>query len=326
MRVFHANAAGLYAPDAPRRRAEQEHIAGKALDGEVFVECADDRLVRLRQNKILGAVGNGAAGRDGCETSSPSSTDDAVHTISVEVRATAAALCADALREHVDDRIEISPGQIAVTVRAANQLEEILFAPLFGRRHRNDLLREHVERLHRDDQPIELARANRPHQRGTFDQLIASRRKDPPFRLRGVLNLMPGPADALQGDRDGSRRPDLADEIDGSDIDAKFERSGGDNRLQLAAFQPFFRHEPKLAGKTSMVREHGVLAKTVAEMMRHSFGEAARVHEHQRRPVFLDERWSAGRKSPATSRWTRQVRAHRSGPRPRDPSRGDGRD
>ena len=100
---------------------------------------------------------------------------------------------------------------------------------------------------------------------------------------------MPGPADALQGYRDGSWRPNLTDEIDGSDIDAKLERSSGDNRLQLAAFQPFFSHEPKLAGKTSMVREHGVLAETVAEMMRHSFGETARVHEHQRRPVFLDE-------------------------------------
>ena len=40
---------GFHAPDAPRRGAQQEDIAGHAFDGEIFVERADRRCLRARR-------------------------------------------------------------------------------------------------------------------------------------------------------------------------------------------------------------------------------------------------------------------------------------
>ncbi len=37
------------------------------------------------------------------------------------------------------------------------------------------------------------------------------------------------------------------------------------------------------------MRCHRVCAEQFAEMMRHAFGHSARVHEHQRGPVCLDQ-------------------------------------
>ena len=41
VRIFHANLALTDVADAPGVRAQQKHVAGEALDGEVFVDGAD---------------------------------------------------------------------------------------------------------------------------------------------------------------------------------------------------------------------------------------------------------------------------------------------
>ena len=128
----------------------------------------------------------------------------------------------------------------AIAIGAANEREQIVFLPVLGGGHGDDLLRQHVERRRRDQQAIELALRDRAHQRRAFDQLVARGREDPALRLGRVLDLMSRPADALQRDGDRSRRADLADEIDGADVDAELERRGGDDRLQLAGFEPLF--------------------------------------------------------------------------------------
>ena len=46
---------------------------------------------------------------------------------------------------------------------------------------------------------------------------------------------MVGATDALQERRDGARRAQLTDQIDGADVDAQLQRSGGDDGFQLAA-------------------------------------------------------------------------------------------
>ena len=64
VRVLDAHDARLDAPDPPRRRAEQEDVAGHALDGEVFVERADDVSVGLGDDGVVGGLGDRAAGGD----------------------------------------------------------------------------------------------------------------------------------------------------------------------------------------------------------------------------------------------------------------------
>ena len=47
--------------DPPRRVAELKDVAGLALDGEVLVERADERVVRLEDDAVVGDLGDGAA-------------------------------------------------------------------------------------------------------------------------------------------------------------------------------------------------------------------------------------------------------------------------
>ena len=61
VRVFDAHDAGFDAADRPRVRAEQEDVAGHALDREIFVERADDVPVGLGDDVVVRGVGNRAA-------------------------------------------------------------------------------------------------------------------------------------------------------------------------------------------------------------------------------------------------------------------------
>ena len=51
--VFDAHAAGFDPADSPRRRPEQEHVAGHALDREILVECANHGFVGLDKGEKL---------------------------------------------------------------------------------------------------------------------------------------------------------------------------------------------------------------------------------------------------------------------------------
>ena len=53
--------ARLDAPDAPRVRPEDEDVARHALDGPVLVHGADQRLVGIEHDAVVGDVGDGAA-------------------------------------------------------------------------------------------------------------------------------------------------------------------------------------------------------------------------------------------------------------------------
>ena len=211
----------------------------------------------------------------------------------MEKRAAAAALGADALGQHVDHGVEIAARQIGVAIGAANEREQIVFLPVLGGGHGDDLLAHHVQRRRRDQQAIELTLQDRAYQRGAFDQLVARRREDPPLRLGRVLDLMSRPADALQRNGDRSWRSDLADEIHGADVDAELERRGGDNRLQLSGFELLFGGQPQLAGQAAVMGEHRVFAKPLGQMMGDALGQPPRVHEDEGRPVFLNQRGDA---------------------------------
>ena len=211
---------------------------------------------------------------------------DAMNPVAVEERAAAAALGTDPFGQHLDDRIEVLARQVGVAIRAANQREEIVLAPVLRRRHRHDLLRQHVERRRRHEQPIEIATDDRSRQCGAFDELIPRGREDSALRFGGVLDLMAGSADALKRDGNRPRRPNLTHKIDGADVDAELERRGGDDRLQLSRLEPLFRRQPELARQAAVMREHRIFAKPLTQVVRHAFGEAPGVDEDQRSPVF----------------------------------------
>src|ERR1700694_4576821 len=80
--------------------------------------------------------------------------------IMVDQRTAPAAPRAETVRQHVDDRCEIFPRQIAVWPRSPDQRKQFIVAPLARGHLRHDLLRQHVQRPVWYRQTIELATTN----------------------------------------------------------------------------------------------------------------------------------------------------------------------
>ena len=74
---------------------------------------------------------------------------------------------------------------------------------------------------------------------------------------------MPGAPDPLQKGGDRPRRAELADQIDLADVDAEFERGGGDERLQLARLEALLGVEAALLGEAAVMRRDMVFAETL---------------------------------------------------------------
>ena len=89
--------------------------------------------------------------------------------------------------------------------------------------------------------------------------------------------------------------------------------------------QPLLRVEPQRARQAAVMREHGVFAQPLGQMMRDALGEPARVDEHQRGPMLGRSARRGDRRSPPTSRCSRRRPVRPSALRPRGPSCGGGR-
>ncbi len=214
--------------------------------------------------------------------------------------------------------------RVAIRPGAAQQREQLVFAPFLRGDLGDDLLRQHVERLVGNRQAIELAATHAVEQRRAFDQLVARQRKQP--ALRRAADRVAGAADALQEGRDRARRAELADEIDVADVDAELERGGRHQRLQLAALQPLLGVEPQLLGHAAVMRGDVRLRRGArTSCARDALGHAPRVDEDQRRAVRLDQLGE-----PIVDLLPDLVRHHRFERRARelrarDRARGDGR-
>src|SRR5579871_5806654 len=131
---------------------------------------------------------------------------------------------------------------------------------------------------------VQFALANRTHQRGGLDQLVARGGED--ASLRQCSHPMSRAADPLQGHRDRSWRADLADQIHCADIDSELERCGGHDGAQFAILEAPLRFETQRSREAAMMREHGVLAQPLGEVVRYTLREAACVDEDQRGAIL----------------------------------------
>ena len=59
--------------------------------------------------------------------------------------------------------------------------------------------------------------------------------------------------------------------------------------FSFPALESLFGVQPQLARQAAVMREHRVLAKPLAQMMRDALGQPPRVHEDERRPVLLNQ-------------------------------------
>ena len=74
-----------------------------------------------------------------------------------------------------------------------------------------------------------------------------------------------------------------------TDVDAQLQRRRGDERLELARFQPVFGVEPFFLRQASVMRGDSVFPKAVGKVTGEAFGQPPRVDEDQCGAMLGDE-------------------------------------
>ncbi len=291
MGVLHAHASRLHAANAPTGGAEQEHVAHHALHREIFIHRADDGFLRLRDHLVLSGVGNRAAVGDGQQPGAAACAHAMVDAVAMQQRSAAASRGDDAFGKHLQNLFESLPAQVAIRIGTADQRVEIVFGEILAGRGGGDLLRQNVQRRARDLQPVEIGGADGANQRGAFDQIVASGGEE--AALGQSAYPMSGAADALQPHRNRPRRGDLAHQVHGADVDAQLQRSRGHHHAQLAVFQLFLGFQAQAAREAAVMRQYGVLAQALGQIVRDAFRQLARVDEDQSGAVLQRERGQA---------------------------------
>ena len=287
MRVFHTHDAALDTHDAIRVVAELEDVAGKTFDGKVFVDAADRLVLGFQQNLVISRVWDRAAGSKCGEPRTAPAPQHVVDRVVMDQRSASASAGCEPVGQHADNRSEIVTRQIAIRPRATHPVVQRILRPVLRAHFRHDLLRQHIERLIRNGQPIELAAPDAIQQSCAFDQIVARQREQPSFGY--TAHGMTRPSDTLQETRDGAWRTELTDQVHVTDIDAEFQRCGRHKRLQFAALQPLLRGQPVLLRHAAVMRRHCLFAQSLGQLPRHTFGHAARVDEHQCGAVRFDQ-------------------------------------
>ena len=139
-----------------------------------------------------------------------------------------------------------------------------------GRRDRDDLLGEHVERVARHDGRLDVSGAHPGRDDRALEQVGAELREDPPLadRLDGVA----GTADPLQAARDGLGGLDLDHQVHGAHVDPELEARGSDQARQLAGLQHLLDDQALLARERAVVGAGDLVLRELVESEREPLG------------------------------------------------------
>ena len=282
----HAIASDLL--DAPRGRAERECLAGLRLVHHLLVQLAHARSVRPHVHGEQAAIGNGARVDGGQHPGAPAPADHVAFPVPQDARSQ----LGEVVRriesgQHIEHGVECRIGQLAEVCRPPHQRGKFRHAPFLHARHRDDVLRKHVERILGD-----AKRLNRPqahalrHHRG-LEQIAAVLGKD--SADAGFTNLVAGAADALQTSRDRAGRLDQDDQVHCTHVDAELERAGRDESAQLTGLQLLLDGAALFLRETAMMRTHQLLSCLLVQALSEPLAEAATVHKDERRVMRPDQ-------------------------------------
>ena len=101
--------------------------------------------------------------------------------------------------------------------------------------------------------------------------------------------MVAGPSYSLQKRRNRAWGGDLTNQVDVADIDAQFQRCGGDEYLQVTALEPLFGIQTLLLGQAAVVGCDALMAQALAQVASKAFGQASGVDEYQRGAMRLCE-------------------------------------
>ena len=128
--------------------------------------------------------------------------------------------------------------------------------------------------------------------RGALDQLISSACEKSAFGQRA--HPVTRTSDALQSDRNGSRRSNLANKIYVADVDPELQGSRCYDDACFSRFQPLFSRKPDLPRQAAVMGGDCFSAESlfqpILKMMRHPLDQATRIDENQRGAMLENER------------------------------------
>ncbi len=189
--------------------------------------------------------------------------------------------------EHVEHPAEHVLGELGEGGRATHRREEVLDGPLLDGGHRDQLLREHVERVARVARGLDV---------GGEHPLGDHRRLEQVPRYFGISLPTLGaptwwPARPIRCSplATESGRLDLHDEVDRAHVDPELERGRRDDRAQPSRLERVLDLDPLLARERAVVRAREVLSGQLVQLGGETLGGAPVVDEHDRRAVPADQ-------------------------------------
>ena len=232
--------------DPPRLNPEGEGIAHRAFPDELLVQLAEQRGGVGDAEVEVPAIGYCAAREVDDPVGPGPGAYGVVHAVDRNQRLELAdSRLGVPAREHLQHEVEQAARQVVVRVAPSQGGVEVFDAPRLPGGHRDDLLRQHVERTlnrsHRLDPPLKHRAC---HHRGP-EQILRDQRKE--RSLAGFADGVPGPADALYRRRDARRRLHQDDLVERPDVDPQLERVGGHDPPQLAGLEPLLHLRSDLA-------------------------------------------------------------------------------
>ena len=271
--------------------AELKDIARHALEGEVFVQRADEQFAGQQRDVVVELIGNRAAVGHRRQASRPPGPQPAVDPVVVQVGAAAAALGGETVGEHLQDVQVDTAGKLAKRRAADDEFEQGVDLPLPHADLGDDLLAQHVQGLAAQRDGVKFSAGDGVEQRRALHQLVARQRHQP--TLRNAVHTVTGTPHPLQQPRDAAGGAQLADQVHLADVDTQFQRCRGHQYLEFSGLEPLLGHQPVLPGKAAMVGGDLVLAAAIRQVTGDAFREPAGIDEDDRGPVFGRERGQA---------------------------------
>ena len=153
--------------------------------------------------------------------------------------------------EHVEHVLELLAGELVEGLGGGDEALDLVDLPLVERRHRDQVLGEHVEWVLRDHRLLDLAFAHALGDDRALEQVGAELGEDAAFG--DLAQPVAGAADPLQAAGDRLRRLDLDHQVDGAHVDAQLQRGGGDQARELPGLQQLLDHGALLVGERAVV-------------------------------------------------------------------------
>ncbi len=126
LRVADPHGASDYLQDLPRGIAKLKDVAGDALDREVLVHRANERILGLEHDTIVSDLGDRPTRHQRQQTRSASSAQRPVDLVSMHERRSPAPRRRKSIRDHRDDGVEVGARERPVRPRALSEREELI--------------------------------------------------------------------------------------------------------------------------------------------------------------------------------------------------------